>query len=258
MKAFIFAAGLGTRLRPFTEHHPKALVPVGGVPMLERVLTRMRQEGFDSVIINVHHFADQIEDFLKAHAGFGLDVRISDERECLLDTGGALLHARNLLDDETEPLLIHNVDILSDAPLSHLVNHHVGRRQMATLLVSDRDSSRRLIFDRDGRLRGWRDLRSGAVRPAGLTPESGDVSLAFSGIHVITPADVYAEMERQERNGAFPVMDFYLEAMTRRPIEGYRYDRLRLIDIGKPATLAQADSMLSKKPGEADGAEAGD
>ncbi|MDE7080289.1 MAG: NTP transferase domain-containing protein [Muribaculaceae bacterium] len=246
MKAFIFAAGLGTRLRPFTEHHPKALVPVGGVPMLERVMLRLRQEGFDKVIINVHHFADQIEDFLAAHSGFGLDVLISDERGALLDTGGALLHARGLLDDETEPLLIHNVDILSDAPLAALMDRHAARDAMGTLLVSRRDSSRRLIFGADSVLRGWTDLKSGAIRPSGFHPEAGDESLAFSGIHVVTPAAVYAEMERQGRHGAFPIMDFYLEALGNARLEGYCCDRLRLIDIGKPATLAQADSMWDR------------
>ncbi|MDE6382409.1 MAG: NTP transferase domain-containing protein, partial [Muribaculaceae bacterium] len=120
MKAFILAAGLGTRLRPWTLEHPKALVPVGGVPMLERVILRMRDQGFDDITVNVHHFADQIVDFLNAR-DFGVAVHISDERERLLDTGGAILHASRFLAADPAPFLVHNVDILSDAPHASLM-----------------------------------------------------------------------------------------------------------------------------------------
>lgn len=247
MKAFILAAGLGTRLRPFTLEHPKALVPVGGVPMLERVILRLRDEGFDSVIINVHHFASQIEEFLHSHDNFGLKVSISDERAELLDTGGALLHARPLIEDENEPLLIHNVDILSDAPLREVYSHHLRRGTMATLLVSDRDSSRRLAFAADGTLRGWVNLKDGLTRPEGYDPRrESDTLRAFSGIHVVTPSALFAEMERQGRSGCFPVMDFYLDAIGHSAVAAYEKASLRLIDIGKPATLAQADSLWDR------------
>lgn len=244
MKAFVLAAGLGTRLKPFTLEHPKALVPVGGVPMLERVLLRLREQGFKDVVVNVHHFADQIEEFLKANGDFGLRVSISDERGELLDTGGAILHARRFLDVDDEPFLVHNVDILSDAPLRSLMERHKESRAMATLLVSDRPSSRRLCFSPDMRLRGWRNLSDGAVKPADYRPEPTDRQLAFSGIHVLSPAKAFAEMERQHREGRFSIIDFYLDACRSESVTGYEAANLRLIDIGKPATLAEADSLF--------------
>ncbi|MDE5662793.1 MAG: NTP transferase domain-containing protein [Muribaculaceae bacterium] len=246
MRAFILAAGLGTRLRPFTLEHPKALVPVGGVPMLERVMLRLRSEGFDSVVINVHHFAGQIEEFLRANENFGMDVAISDERAQLLDTGGALLHAMPLLIDRPdEPVLVHNVDILSDAPLREVWQSHRQSGAMATLIVSPRDSSRRLGFGSDGELHGWVNLADGATRPSGYDPlREADRLLAFSGIHVITPRAMLAEMERQGREGAFSVIDFYLKAIDVAKVKSYESEALRLIDIGKPATLAQAESFF--------------
>ncbi|MDE5923738.1 MAG: NTP transferase domain-containing protein, partial [Muribaculaceae bacterium] len=145
MKVFIPAAGLGTRLRPFTLTNPKALVEVDGVPMLERVILRLKREGFDEMVINLHHFGDKIEEFVKSHDNFGVNIAFSDERAELLDTGGALLHARRLLGGDDRPFLIHNVDILSDAPLRELIDRHQRSEAAATLLVSDRESSRRLI-----------------------------------------------------------------------------------------------------------------
>ncbi|MDE6010674.1 MAG: nucleotidyltransferase family protein [Muribaculaceae bacterium] len=244
MKAFVLAAGLGTRLRPFTLEHPKALVPVGGVPMLARVFLRLKDEGFTEIVVNVHHFADQIADFLRANGNFGLDVAISDERDRLLDTGGAILHARSLLGDGSTPFLVHNVDILSDARLGELMQRHDESGAMATLLVSDRDSSRRLCFNETGELCGWHNLRDGALKPEGYSPSTTDRQLAFSGIHVLSPEQAFAEMERQGRGGSFSVIDFYTEACRHMAIKGHEAAGLQIIDIGKPATLAVADSLL--------------
>lgn len=245
MKAFVLAAGLGTRLKPFTLHHPKALVHVGGVPMLERVLLRLKVEGFDEIVINVHHFAVQIEDFLNANQNFGLKISISDERKELLDTGGAILNARRFLDSDSEPFLVHNVDILSDAPLRRLMERHRQTGSMATLLVSDRDSSRRLCFDRSGDLQGWINLKDNSVKPVGFHLSEDCTPLAFSGIHVMSPDKVYAEMHRQNRSGAFSVIDFYLDSILRENVKKFRVNDLRLIDIGKPETLARADVEYS-------------
>lgn len=247
MKAFVLAAGLGSRLRPFTLEHPKALVPVGGVPMLERVLLRLKDEGFGEVVVNVHHFADQIEDFLKAKDNFGLDIKISDERTALLDTGGAILHARELLAQDSAPFLVHNVDILSNAPLRELMKAHDAGGSLATLLVSDRPSSRQLCFKPDLQLCGWHNLSTGEFKPAVYEKTAdSDIELSFSGIHVLSPDKVYPEMDRQLRSGVFSIIDFYLEACKDNEIRGYGSPGLRLIDIGKPDTLADAERLFAK------------
>lgn len=240
MKALILAAGLGTRLRPWTLHHPKALVPVGGVPMLERVILKLRTEGFDEIVVNVHHFASQIVDFL-ASSDFGCDIKVSDESDCLLDTGGALVKALPLIDDGNDtPFLVHNVDILGNARLSHLMECNEASGAGATLLVSNRDSSRRLIFDEEMTLRGWHDLSSDVYRPEGFCPEAGMRQLAFSGIYVARPSLVIDMIEAGFRE-KFGVMDYFLSDKRRKTVEGQEAANLTLIDIGKPATLSQAN-----------------
>ena len=244
MEAFILAAGLGTRLRPFTLLHPKALVEVGGRPMLGRVIDRLRDEGFDRIVVNVHHFPDQIENWLAANSPEGVVTAISDERLQLLETGDAILHAEPLLEAGGDrPFLIHNVDILSDAPLGTLMRRHIEEGNDVTLLVSARKSSRRLLFDSEGSLKGWHSLADGSWRPADARISAGDSLLAFSGIHVMSPS-VFAEMRRQGRSGAFSVIDFLLEAIGHLKIKAYRLDSLRLIDIGKPETLSQANQLF--------------
>ena len=240
MKAFVLAAGLGTRLKPWTLEHPKALVPVGGTPMLERVIVSLREQGFDRILVNVHHFADQIIDFISGR-DFGIEVAVSDESELLLDTGGALLHAAGWLCADEQPFLIHNVDILSNADLAGLMKAHAESDADATLLVSDRDSSRRLYFDRGMNLVGWRNFKSEELRPAGFRVEPGLRMYAFSGIHAVSPR-MLARMRAEGYKGKFPIMDYYLaKAGASSPIRGMAADGLRLIDIGKPASLAQAE-----------------
>lgn len=243
MKAFVLAAGLGTRLKPWTLKHPKALAPVGGIPMLERVIVSLREQGFDRILVNVHHFADQIVDFLSGR-DFGIDVAVSDESELLLDTGGALLHAAGWLCADEQPFLIHNVDILSNADLAGLMKAHAESDADATLLVSDRDSSRRLYFDRGMNLVGWRNFKSEELRPAGFRVEPGLRMYAFSGIHAVSPR-MLARMRAEGYNGKFPIMDYYLaKAGASSPIRGMAAEGLRLIDIGKPASLARAESWF--------------
>lgn len=239
MKAFILAAGLGTRLKPWTLEHPKALVPVGGVPMLERVILRLKEEGFNRLVVNVHHFADQIVDFL-ASRDFGVDIAISDETAQLLDTGGALVHAAPLLCADREPFLIHNVDILSDAPLRALMAEHTASGADATLLVSERQSSRHLLFDDRMYLRGWQNMTTGERKGE---PGEWPISLAFSGIHVMSPALV-ERMIAEGYTGKFPIMDYYLSHTGSADLRGFKVQPLNLIDIGKPETLSRANSLF--------------
>lgn len=247
MKAFILAAGLGTRLRPWTLENPKALVPVGGVPMLERVIINLRNQGFSKIVVNVHHFASKIVDFLDSR-DFGVEISVSDESDRLLDTGGALLHARDLLAGDNEPFLIHNVDILSNADLASLMQAHERNQKLgalSTLLVSDRKSSRKLIFSPDMELRGWHNLSTDEFRPKEFNQSTNDTELAFSGIHVMSP-DMLGLMESRGMSGAFPIIDFLLEVASSGHassiVRGEFVGDLELIDIGKPDTLAKAET----------------
>lgn len=161
-QAMILAAGLGTRLRPLTDTMPKALVPVGGKPLLAHVIDRLQAAGYERLVINVHHFADQVEQYLCAHQNFGLDIAISDEREQLLDTGGGLKKAAPLFDPD-EPILIHNVDILDNVDYEWLRRQHLPEED-AVLLVSRRKTKRYLLFDNAMRLMGWTNIETGEVR----------------------------------------------------------------------------------------------
>lgn len=240
----ILAAGLGTRLKPWTLEHPKALVPVEDVPMLERVIKKLKTEGFDDITVNVHHFSDQIINFLRDN-DFGVTVHISDESEELLDTGGGILHASRFFEDE--PILVHNVDILSNTDLRALMEAHNSEGNDITLLTSNRDSSRKLIFDKDGKLCGWHNLNSQEFKPANYIQKDGDVEEAFSGIYVIGPRAVksmrrYSE-ERDEKK--FPIMDFFLSFPPELKIERVKVLDPVILDIGKPDALAKAPDMLN-------------
>lgn len=238
MKAMILAAGLGTRLKPWTLSHPKALVPVKGIPMLERVIVSLKGEGFDEIIVNIHHFGEQIIDFLR-NKEFGIHIRISDERGALLDTGGGIVHARELLGDED--VLVHNVDILSNADPGKLMEIHKATKAGGTLLVSDRDSSRKLIFDRDMNLRGWHHLGEDRYKPSCYSHDSADREYAFSGIYVTT-GRMREEMCSLFNDSAFPIMDYFLSENRKEVIKGILHEGLRLLDIGKPSTLEAGQS----------------
>lgn len=248
MKAFVLAAGLGTRLKPWTLHHPKALVPVGGTPMLERVLTRLTDEGFDDITINVHHFADQIRDYLSCHK-FDADIHVSDESGRLLDTGGGLLAASEWLGRDDRPFLVHNVDILSDAPLAGFMNMHGKSGRDVTLLTSARESSRKLIFQPDGTLAGWHNTKSGEYRPGSFVKCPDMHESAFSGIYIVEPR-IFASMQAYAAgrgSAVFPIMDYLLASVQKQDIGEIRLDSLNLIDIGKPETLARAEALLSRR-----------
>jgi NDP-sugar pyrophosphorylase family protein len=228
-QAMIFAAGLGTRLKPLTDTMPKALVPVGGQPLLWHVIMKLKKSGYERIVVNVHHFADQIIDYLRLNDNFGLDIRISDEREQLLETGGGIKKALPLF-DPSEPILIHNVDILSNLDLNQLPT------DAPVLVVSQRQTKRYLQFDDEQRLVGWKNIETGEVKG-----HEGH-SLAFSGIHVFHPSLVPLLSEWPDR---FPIMDFYLSACATHLIKGFEAIDLRLMDVGKMDTLDQAENFIN-------------
>ena len=246
MKAMIFAAGLGSRLKPLTDTMPKALVPVAGCPMLEHVILKLKASGFTEIVINIHHFGEQIIDFLKTNNDFGLTIHISDERDRLLDTGGGISKARLFFENSGEPFLVHNVDILSDMNLKELYDFHMQSGSVATLLASRRTTSRYLLFDTERKLRGWINKDTGQVKPEGFHyDESLYREYAFSGIHVFSPA-VFRLMEAPRWEGKFSIMDFYLATCGQTDYSGYLAEKLELIDIGKPETLARAEEFVKK------------
>ena len=240
----IFAAGLGSRLKPLTDTMPKAMVPIAGRPMLEHVILKLKAAGFTEIVINIHHFGDQILDFLKANGNFGLTIHISDERELLLDTGGGVRKARPFFENSDEPFLIHNVDILSDVNLKELYDYHLQSGAVATLLASRRKTSRYLLFDVDKRLCGWINKDTEQVKPEGLYYDrSLYQEYAFSGIHVLSPA-IFLCMSSSSWVGLFSFMYFFFDTCRQVNYGGYLAEKLHLIDIGKPETLAKAEEFL--------------
>ncbi len=240
MKAMIFAAGLGTRLKPLTDTMPKALVPVAGKPMLEHVINKLKTAGFDEIVINVHHFAEQIIDFLKKNDNFGIQIRISDETEELLDTGGGIQKAAPYFD---EPFLVHNADILSNVDLKAMYNYHLTSGNDATLLVSPRKTVRYLLFNERNRLQGWINKDTLQTKPEGFVYHPKvQKEYAFGGIHVISPT-LFKYMS-DGWTGKFSIMDFYLKTCHEAQLGGYVKEDLQLIDIGKLDTLAKAEDFI--------------
>ena len=244
MKAMIFAAGLGTRLRPLTDTMPKALVPVCGNPLLFHVITKLKAAGYTELVVNVHHFAGQIREYLAAH-DFGLPISISDETGELLETGGGIAHAKDLLLPTNEPFLIHNVDILSNLDIPWF-RSQTRPEALSTLLVSERETSRYLLFDGEMRMVGWTNVATGEVRSPypDLNPDHYH-KLAFSGIHNISPA-IFDAFEQAGFTGRFPIMDFYIQQCARYPFYGVPAQDLKLVDVGKLDSLAQAEEFLSE------------
>lgn len=238
MKAMIFAAGYGKRLAPLTDSTPKPLIDIGGRPMLARVINKIKEAGIDSVVVNVHHLAGKIRHYLDENDNFGLDIKISDESQRLLDTGGGLVNAAPMLDDDT--VLLYNADILSDFPLKEMIAAHNSSCADVTLLAAPRDTSRYLLFD-DGRMKGWKNTATGEVR----SPYS-DVAackpLAFGGVHILSPdaIDTLKDYARQQGE-VFSITDFYIQCCDALDIRAYTPDRpFTWFDIGKPTTLEMA------------------
>lgn len=241
MKAMVFAAGLGTRLRPLTDSLPKALMDVGGKTALQRVIERLKEVGIREIVVNVHHFPDKIIDFLEENGNFGVDISVSDERHRLLDTGGGLCHALSFFSDN-EPVLLHNADIVSDFPIGEMIGAHEAGGADATLLVADRPSSRRLLFDASGHMCGWKNMVSGEVRPADCLDEAL-TPLAFGGVHIVGPNMFPLIKDYACRNGdEFSITPFYIEVCRCAVIAGFRPRKpYRWFDIGRPESLHEAD-----------------
>ncbi|MBP6378537.1 MAG: nucleotidyltransferase family protein [Kaistella sp.] len=233
MKALIFAAGKGTRLKPFTDYHPKALARVNGVPLLERNIKYLQSYGINDFVINIFHFGEQIVEFLKEHDHFGANIEISDEKDQLLETGGGLVFARRFLDDG-EDFLILNADILTDLNITEFVKYHQEKKDFATLAVSDRKSSRKLLFNPEMVLRGWVNIDTGEQRLAEFN--KGFKPLAFSGIHCINPA-IFSKIKR---TGKFSIMEEYLDLMHTEKIHGFEH-QAKLIDVGRPESVLEAE-----------------
>jgi NDP-sugar pyrophosphorylase family protein len=240
MKAMVLAAGLGTRLRPLTDDRPKALVEVGGRTMLAITLARLREFGVSDVIVNVHHFADKVVEYLKANANFGMRIEISRE-DVLLDTGGGLKKAAWFFEGSEEPFILHNVDVVSTIDLRKMAELHLAKKNLATLAVQDRRTSRYLLFDESDELCGRRAGEDGA--PEFLKPAEGVQALAFAGVHVISPKI----FEGLSEDGVFPIIPSYLRlSAAGEKIVAFHADEYYWRDLGRPESVAKAAEELRR------------
>ncbi|WP_345084938.1 nucleotidyltransferase family protein [Nemorincola caseinilytica] len=238
MKAMIFAAGLGTRLKPFTDHAPKALAEVNGRSLLEHNVRYLQRVGIYEVVINVHHFADQIEEAIADNDAYGSEIAISDETDMLLETGGGLKKAAHYFAGETD-LVVMNVDILTNLDLGKMIDAHKASDVMATLAVMQRESSRQLLFDGGMQLCGWQNNANGQQKIArdiaGTTPYS------FSGIQVVSGQ----LLEDMPFEGKFSMIDVYLYHAAKNTVKGYDHTGNLFIDVGKPGSVEQAEYLFS-------------
>lgn len=238
MKAMLFAAGLGTRLKPFTDHHPKALAIVNGMTLLEHNIRYLQRAGIYEVVVNVHHFADQIETILEQQEGFGSRVTISDERDAVLETGGGLKKAAPYFEG-AEEVLVMNVDVLTNLNLHNLIGRHRATNAMATLAVMNRKSSRYFLFDEQMQLCGWQHNGTGEQRISRQAPVFHP--FAFSGIQVIA-GRLLRELKQE---GKFSMVDVYLDLAKTNKITGYDHTGDLFLDVGKPESLEQAAQLFS-------------
>ncbi|WP_232468326.1 nucleotidyltransferase family protein [Alkalitalea saponilacus] len=234
----IFAAGKGTRLKPYTNQCPKALVKVGELTMLEIALRKLSRIGIKRVVINVHHFADQIIKFLKDYPADNMEILISDEREQLLDTGGGLLNAQMLFDEE-EPILIYNVDVLTNAPIEKLIDYHIENDNLVSMMVQKRDASRFLHFDETDQLCGWSNPKTGETI---VSLEANQTEkLGFNGIHIIE----YEVLDLITKTGVFPIVPEYLELSKNFPVKGWSNWSGDWFDIGTPEKLENVNEFVA-------------
>ena len=236
MKAMILAAGLGTRFKPWTDQHPKALAPVNGKSLLERNLRYLQSFGIQDVLINVHHFSEQILRALDENKSWGSFVTISDESDDVLETGGGLKKAAAWFNDGH--FVVMNADILTDMDLSAMIRFHSEKNPLATLAVTDRKTSRNFLFDSDNRLCGWRNQQSGEEKLS--LPKKDLVEKAFSGIHILSP-EIFPLMKF---SGKFSIVDVYLDLAASHLILGYDHSGSKLVDVGKPDSIQIAESLF--------------
>ena len=239
MKAMIFAAGLGKRLGDITEKIPKALVDINGKTALEMAVEKCTKYGFNDIIINVHHFADMVEEEVKRLNRMGFSVSVSDERELLLENGGGLYKARDFFNKA--PFLLYNVDIISDLDLESLFNVHIEKRGLATLAVRHRPGKRFLLVDEHGQLQGWRNISTGEVILAGESSE-GLSEIAFSSMHIVEPK-IFEYMHE----GIYSMIDLYLKLAREHPIYTLKHNEGYWIDVGTPESLDYVRHLLSEK-----------
>jgi len=238
--ALIFAAGLGTRLKPLTDTTPKALVKIGEKTLLQIAIERLKNADFQRIVINAHHFAEQIFDFVQKN-DFGVEILISHEKDMLLDTGGGILCARDEI-GKNEPFLVHNVDIISNADLQKLYAAH-NPENLATLLVSKRNTSRYLLFNNENRLVGWQNIKTGEIK----TPfQNLDIEncnrLAFNGIHVISPK-IFKLMQNEKMS--FSITDFYISICAQEKIVAYQQPDLEVVDVGSVPSITNYELKIT-------------
>ena len=273
MRAMIFAAGLGTRLKPLTDTLPKALVPLAGKTLLQWQIERLKAAGITDIVVNVHHFPDMIINYLRDNDNFGCRIAVSDERDMLLETGGGLRKAKELLTSSpnsliaSSPILICNVDILSNIDLPTLLQAY-NPEEMGVVVVSPRDTQRYLLFDETNRLCGWTNIATGEIRPASLVsslnilPPTGEADLqakptyqlqrsdlsplAFSGMQVLNPR-IFDVMDKvvAEKGDKFSLIDLYLSIAEKEILRAFIPENYRMMDVGKIAQLSEAESFAA-------------
>lgn len=236
MKAMIFAAGLGTRFKPWTDKHPKALAVVNGKSLLQRNVEYLQRYGISDVVVNVHHFAEQVEEAIEKANGWGSRITISNERDEVLETGGGLLKAKPLLQGST--FLTLNVDILTDVDLRDFISHHQQNKADISLGVTDRTTSRYLLFDEENRLCGWRNVSTGQERIT--VAKENFFQKAYSGLAVFEPA----VLDAITQTGKFSLIDVYLSLAASHKIIGYNHSHNKVLDVGKPESVALAEAMF--------------
>lgn len=236
MKAMIFAAGLGTRFKPWTDKHPKALALVNGKSLLQRNIEYLQRYGITEAIINVHHFAQQVIDAIKINKGWGSNITISDEKDKVLETGGGLKKASWYFDEM--PFVVINADVLSDLDLNAMTSYHSEHKPLATLAVTNRETSRYFLFDRDSNLCGWRNTKTGAEKIS--RQQSNLIQKAFSGIHIIEQG-IFPLIKQ---NGKFSIVDSYLELSKTETIKGFDHSGSKFVDVGKPESVAMAEELF--------------
>lgn len=233
----IFAAGLGSRLKPWTDHHPKALAPVNGKSLLQRNIEYLQRHGIFEVIVNVHHFAQQIVEAIETHNGWGSQVTISDETSEVLETGGGLKKAAWYFEGEKD-LVVMNADILTDMDLTAMVDAHHRSGALATLAVSERSTSRYFLFDHQQLLCGWKNVHTGEEKI--VRPADAYLPKAFSGIHVIDTQ----LLGLIRRDGKFSMVDVYLDLAGEHAISAFDHTGRHLIDVGKPENILKAEALF--------------
>ncbi|MGN6339656.1 MAG: nucleotidyltransferase family protein [Ginsengibacter sp.] len=238
MKAMILAAGLGTRLKPFTDKHPKALAMVNNKTILQRNIEYLASFGINSIIINVHHFADQIISFIKKNNGFGRNISFSDERDEVLETGGGIKKAAWFFEKQNEPFVVMNVDVLTDMNLRAMISLHQTNKPLATLAVSSRKTSRYFLFNEQNILCGWKNVKTGEQKIS--RQSSKYIEKAFSGIHIIS-TEIFALIKMQ---GKFSMVDVYLELAKTHSIQAFDHSGSRFIDVGKPESILEAAQIF--------------